>query len=193
MSQLFRSSVLFVVVSALIRLPLKTFVDGIANLKRKGVCAKVKVQADLSLLTKWWKQFGKRMSAVHERLLAVQADNWHERYSPKVNVFCAVSRKKVYGPFFFEGDTVNGMNYPQMLQNWLFPQLQADSGDFIFQQDGAPPHWHNNVRQILNNTAPPLDRAHGTSRQCPLFLASKITRLDPIRLFLVGICEGKCV
>ncbi|KAG8251768.1 hypothetical protein J6590_072609 [Homalodisca vitripennis] len=97
----------------------------------------------------------------------------------------------VYGPFFFEGDTVNGMSYLQMLQNWLFPQLQADSGDFIFQQDGAQPHWHNNVRQLLNNTL--LDRAHGTSRQCPSLLASKITRLDPMRLFLVRICEGKSV
>ncbi|KAG8292858.1 hypothetical protein J6590_030319 [Homalodisca vitripennis] len=43
------------------------------------------------------------------------------------------------------------------------------------------------------HSAPPLDRAHGTSRQCPSFLASKITRLDPMRLFLVGICEGKSV
>ncbi|KAG8291004.1 hypothetical protein J6590_071273 [Homalodisca vitripennis] len=41
------------------------------------------------------------------------------------------------------------------------------------------------------HSAPPLDRAHGTSRQCPSFLASKITRLDPMQLFLVGICEGK--
>ncbi|KAG8290128.1 hypothetical protein J6590_089543 [Homalodisca vitripennis] len=24
----------------------------------------------------------------------------------------------------------------------------------MFQQDGAPPHWHNNVRQLLNNTLP---------------------------------------
>ncbi|KAG8256163.1 hypothetical protein J6590_075205 [Homalodisca vitripennis] len=39
-------------------------------------------------------------------------------------------------------------------KNWLFSQLQADSGDFIFQQDGAPPHWHNNVRQLLNNNLP---------------------------------------
>jgi hypothetical protein len=27
----------------------------------------------------------------------------HERDSPKVNVFCAISKEKVYGPFFFNG------------------------------------------------------------------------------------------
>lgn len=42
----------------------KTFVDGIANLKRKVACAKARVQADLALITKWWKEVGKRLLAV---------------------------------------------------------------------------------------------------------------------------------
>ena len=33
------------------------------------------------------------------------------RDSPKVNVFCAISSEKVYGPFLFEQPTVNGMIY----------------------------------------------------------------------------------
>ena len=37
-----------------------------------------------------------------------------------------------------------------MLQNWLFTQLQADSDDFIFQQDGTPSHWHHRVQAYLN-------------------------------------------
>ncbi|PNF28132.1 hypothetical protein B7P43_G07583 [Cryptotermes secundus] len=78
----------------------------------------------------------------------------HERDSPKVNVFCAVSQKKVYGPFFFEGKTVTGQTYLDMLQNWLFTSLQADSHDFIFQQDGALPHWHLMVRAFLNEKVP---------------------------------------
>ncbi|PNF19518.1 hypothetical protein B7P43_G02327 [Cryptotermes secundus] len=78
----------------------------------------------------------------------------HERDSPKVNVFCAVSQDKVYGPFFFEGNTVTGQTYLDMLQNWLFTSLQADSHDFIFQQDGAPPHWHLMVRAFLNEKVP---------------------------------------
>lgn len=72
------------------------------------------------------------------------------RNSPKVNVFCAISRFKVYGPFFFCEKTVTGHVYLDMLENWLMPQLETDSADFIFQQDGAPPHFHHDVRHFLN-------------------------------------------
>ena len=78
----------------------------------------------------------------------------HIRDSPKVNVFCAVSQDKVYGPFFFEGKTVTGKSYLEMLQTWLFPLLNADSDEYIFQQDGAPPHWHLQVRAFLNENLP---------------------------------------
>ncbi|PNF40782.1 hypothetical protein B7P43_G16927 [Cryptotermes secundus] len=60
----------------------------------------------------------------------------HERDSPKVNVFCAVSQDKVYGPFFFEGNTVTGQTYLDMLQNWLFTSLQADSHN-----EKVPQQW----------------------------------------------------
>ena len=75
-----------------------------------------------------------------------------ERASPKISVFCAMSTRKVYGPFFFHEDTVTGTSYLEMLQTWLFPRLQEDEPkDFIMQQDGAPPyfrldvHWLNHV------------------------------------------------
>ena len=75
------------------------------------------------------------------------------RDSPKVNVFCAISKKCVYGPFFFEGTTVNSEAYLAMLQNWLLELLfEGERADFIFQQDGAPPHWSLNVRQYLKAT-----------------------------------------
>jgi hypothetical protein len=74
----------------------------------------------------------------------------HERDSPKVNVFCTISQTKVYGPFSFDENTVTGVTYLAMLQNWLLPQIDADSEGFIFQQDGAPPHWHRDVRRFLN-------------------------------------------
>ena len=41
-----------------------------------------------------------------------------------------------------------------MLQQWLIPQLQEDSRDFIYQQDGAPPHFHHDVRGYLSDTLP---------------------------------------
>ena len=46
----------------------------------------------------------------------------HERDSPKVNVFCAISKNHVHGPFFFEGN-VTGDVYLWMLQNWLMDEL----------------------------------------------------------------------
>ena len=41
---------------------------------------------------------------------------------------------------FFEGN-VTGDVYLQMLQNWLMDELIANEDkDFIYQQNGAPPH-----------------------------------------------------
>jgi len=41
-----------------------------------------------------------------------------------------------------------------MLQLWLMPQLQEDSESFIFQQDGAPPHFHFDAHAHLNANLP---------------------------------------
>ncbi|PNF33541.1 hypothetical protein B7P43_G17404 [Cryptotermes secundus] len=49
---------------------------------------------------------------------------------------------------------LQGQTYLDMLQNWRFTSLQADSHDLIFQQDGAPPHWHLMVRAFLNEKVP---------------------------------------
>ena len=57
-----------------------------------------------------------------------------ERDSPKLNVFCAVSKQIVYGPFIFDGQTVNGRSYLEMLTNWLIPQLAAERHDYIFRK-----------------------------------------------------------
>lgn len=78
----------------------------------------------------------------------------HERDSPKLNVYCAVSKQKIYGPFFFQESTVTGTSYLDMVSEWLIPQLQEDSNDFILVQDGAPPHWHHEVRNYLDEQLP---------------------------------------
>jgi hypothetical protein len=79
----------------------------------------------------------------------------HVRDSPKVNVFfCAVSRK-VYGPFFFqEKKTVRGITYLDMLREWLMYQLKEDQDNFTLVQDGAPPHWHLEVINYLDEKLP---------------------------------------
>jgi len=66
-----------------------------------------------------------------------------ERDSPKVNVFCAISRRRVLGSFFFAEDSVTGKVYLDMLEIWLMPQLTDEEVQgYIYQQDRAPPHRH---------------------------------------------------
>lgn len=45
----------------------------------------------------------------------------HESDSPKLNIFCAISKTKV---IFFMDKTVTGISYLDMTQLWLFLQLQ---------------------------------------------------------------------
>ncbi|PSN32505.1 hypothetical protein C0J52_21944, partial [Blattella germanica] len=66
----------------------------------------------------------------------------YERNSPKVNVWCALMHNKLIGPFFTE----------QTL--YAVPQIQDEGEGVIFQQDGAPPHYANIVREFLDTTFP---------------------------------------
>jgi hypothetical protein len=61
----------------------------------------------------------------------------HERDSPKVNVFCAITNRSVFGSFFFAETTVTGCTYLDMLSEWLLPQLEEEVPDLILQQDCA--------------------------------------------------------
>jgi hypothetical protein len=71
--------------------------------------------------------------------MSVVTDNWriwgrenprafleHFRDNPKVNVFCALSKETVYGPFFFMQTTITGIVYLDMFQQFLIPQLDED-------------------------------------------------------------------
>ena len=76
-----------------------------------------------------------------------------ERVSPKVNVWCGISRYKLYGPFVFVEETVRSGPYLDMLQHFFIPQLQQDNSmNIVFQQDGAPSHWVTVVRDYLDDT-----------------------------------------
>ena len=69
-------------------------------------------------------------------------------------MFCAISKNHVQGPFFFK-ENVTGDVYLQMLQNWVMDELIANEHeDFVYQQDGAPPHSKLTVRAYLNDNLP---------------------------------------
>jgi hypothetical protein len=55
--------------------------------------------------------------------------------------------------FVFE-NTVTSDNYLQMLQNNIIPELEAHPNfeRMIWQQDGAPPHYGQHVREYLDDT-----------------------------------------
>ena len=118
----------------------------------------------------------------------------HISDSPKVNVFCAVSSCKVYGPFFFAEPTVTSINYLDMLQLWLMPQLQEDSEDFIFQQGGALPHFHFDVCAHLNAKLPGHRIQRASHNDSPLFTwPPQSPDLTPCDFFLWGLHQGSCV
>jgi hypothetical protein len=53
---------------------------------------------------------------------------------------------------FFREDAVTGTSYLETLQTRLFPRLQEDEpGDFIMQQDGAPPQFRLDICRWLND------------------------------------------
>jgi hypothetical protein len=59
------------------------------------------------------------------------SNHTHQRDNPKVNVFCAVSREKMHGPYFFIKATVTGESFLYMLENCLLPQLNTNYDDYI--------------------------------------------------------------
>lgn len=86
----------------------------------------------------------------------------HEKplHSPRVTVWCAVSREHVIGPFFFEEDgvavTVNANRYVRMINDFFFLQLQMHNlqQDVWFQQDGATAHTARVSMTLLRNLFP---------------------------------------
>jgi hypothetical protein len=41
-----------------------------------------------------------------------------------------------------------------LVENWLIPQLNEGSNDYLFQQDGCPAHYHKDVRGYLKQILP---------------------------------------
>jgi hypothetical protein len=114
----------------------------------------------------------------------------HQRDSEKVNVFCAVSRKKVHGPFFFNEATVSGNSFLNMLENWLLPELNSNYGDYILQLDGSPPHFHRNVRGLLNRVLPQRWIRHGADGDNNLLpWPPRSPDLTPCDFFLWGFVK----
>ncbi|PNF42433.1 hypothetical protein B7P43_G10117, partial [Cryptotermes secundus] len=112
----------------------------------------------------------------------------HVRDSPKVNVFCALSKERVYGPFFMER-TITGIVYLDMLQEFLIPQLDEDDqeGRIHFQQDGASPHYLGEVHEYLNTCFP----GQWIGRAAPIAWPPRPPDLNPMDFFLWGFVKDR--
>jgi len=67
-----------------------------------------------------------------------------QKASPKENVWCGVTSEKVYGPFFFEEETVRAVYYLDMIE-----QQDGILDTIIYQQDGAPPHCEGKIKPYI--------------------------------------------
>ncbi len=72
---------------------------------------------------------------------------------PRVVVWGGIWSNGVVGPYFFEGN-VTSESYLQMLKNNIIPELEEHSNfqTMIWQQDGAPAHYGQVVRNYLDDT-----------------------------------------
>jgi hypothetical protein len=104
----------------------------------------------------------------------------HERVSPKVNVFCAVSGTQVYVPFFIAETTIKGHVCLDMLG--VLPCSSAGCKMCFLATKRAAPHCHRDVTQYLNQTFPGKWLGHGGYIPWP-----QITRSDTNGLFILEI------
>lgn len=68
-------------------------------------------------------------------------------HSQKIGVWCAVSRRRIVGPLFFES-TVDGTVYRELIQQFV-ALLEFDERDSWFQQDSATCHTSNETMDML--------------------------------------------
>lgn len=110
------------------------------------------------------------------------------RDTPKVNVWCGLTKNQVIGPFFFAEKSVNGNVYLDMLENFCFPQIdEFDNVNMMyFQQDGAPAHYKDFVRVALNNKF----EQRWIGRGGPIAWPPRSPDLTPCDFFLWGYVKN---
>lgn len=112
----------------------------------------------------------------------------HHLNLPGVTVWCGISARGIIGPFFFNG-TVNGDRYLTLLEESIGPHIEEMFGDdeIYFQQDGAPPHYHCDVRAHLNATHPDT----WIGRRGAIEYPARSPDLTPMDFFLWGYLKDK--
>ena len=114
-------------------------------------------------------------------------------HSPRVTVWCDVTRLGEARPYFFEEScetvTVTSNRYYEMIENFLLPRLYEfdDSEDFWFQQDGATAHTALRSLGMLREMFP----SRLISLLGDIGWPAHPPNLTPCDFFLVGIPQGR--
>lgn len=122
----------------------------------------------------------------------------HQRplHSPRVTVWCAISKFFVWGPYFFEEDgltvTVNSDRYCHMIETFLRPKLNQfvedhEEAEIWFQQDGATAHTARRSTETLRQLFP--DRL--LSLRGDIAWPACSPDLSPCDFFLWGYLKAK--
>lgn len=106
-----------------------------------------------------------------------------------LNVWGGILGNRLIGPYFFDNN-VNGHNYLDLLQNYLQNVLDDLPLNTVrrlwFQQDGAPAHYSQDVRNYLNYAFP--DKWIG--RGGPINWPARSPDLNKLDFFLWGYVKG---
>ncbi|GAA57304.1 transposable element Tc3 transposase [Clonorchis sinensis] len=112
----------------------------------------------------------------------------HNLHSAHLCVWMGFSSKCRLRPFFFDA-TVSGDSYLHMLQAPVIPQLkQHKRSSTVFQQDGAPPHYSNQLRTYLREQ---FSDERVIARGFPNFWPAKSPDLTPLDYWLWGMIKAR--
>ena len=71
--------------------------------------------------------------------------------------------------------------------------MNEDRDDYMFQQDGCPAYFHNDVRDYRNKNLPQhWIGCFGQENVALMHWLPRSLDLTPSNFFLVGICKGHC-
>lgn len=106
-----------------------------------------------------------------------------------INVWCGLFNGGLIGPYFYQ-DTLTGERYLHFLQNdlpELLDEIPLNELSLMWwQQDGAPPHFHGEVRRYINEIFP--ERWIG--RNGTIHWPARSPDMSPLDFFLWGYLKG---
>ena len=108
-------------------------------------------------------------------------------YCAKITVWCGIQASGVLDPYYLDNETVRGADYYELLNTYLRSSRPSFPRNYLFQQDGAPPHTINVVRPLLDSLLPdPWIGKHG-----PYNWSARSPDLSPPDFFLWGFVNDE--